>query len=423
MAKSLKSKRSKPEQEGELSSTSSPQEDGIIRVLLVEDNPGDAFLIQGMLGVKRSEDALQYEITHVDKLEEALQTLAQKDFSVVLLDLSLPDSHGLTTLEKVVAQSPIVPIVVFTGLDDETVAMQAVQQGAQDFLVKGQVTPGSLIHAIRYSIERQQNELALKQKTIELERVNKELRKRSLELEAANTELEAFNYTVSHDLRNPLTGIKTGCALLTAYMGNEDPRLQKYLGTIQDYTRHMATLLEGLLQLSNIGRNPIQAQVVNLSSTVQTIARQLLQQEPKRNVKFVIEPQINVEGDTHLLWVALENILGNAWKYTGALDHAQIEFGKTTLNHVSREPLNAAETIAPNQPIYFVRDNGAGFDLNQADRIFLPFQRLTNSEDFSGSGIGLSTVQRIIHCHGGQIWFDAVVNQGATFYWTLAHKQ
>jgi hypothetical protein len=185
----------------------------------------------------------------------------------------------------------------------------------------------------------------------------------------------------------------------------------------------MATLLEGLLQLSNIGRNPIQPQTVNLSSTVQTIARQLLQQEPNRNVKFIIPTHINVQGDTHLLWVALENLLGNAWKYTSALPHAQIEFGKTTLTEVSRQPLNAAETIAPEQPIYFIRDNGAGFDMNQAERIFLPFQRLTSSGEFTGSGIGLSTVQRIIHCHGGQIWFDAAVNQGATFYWTLAHKQ
>jgi signal transduction histidine kinase len=394
-----------------------------IHVLLVEDNPGDAFLIQGMLGVKRNGDAIQYQLTHVVKLEEAIHVLKQVTFNVILLDLSLPDSHGLDTLEKVLAHASTLPIVVFTGLDDETVAMQAVQQGAQDFLVKGQVTPGSLVHAIRYSIERQQNKLALKQKTIELERANKELRKRSLELEAANTELEAFNYTVSHDLRNPLTGIKTGCALLTVYMGNRDPRLQKYLSTIQDYTRHMATLLEGLLQLSNIGRNPIQPQTVNLSSTVQTIARQLLQQEPNRNVKFIIPTHINVQGDTHLLWVALENLLGNAWKYTSALPHAQIEFGKTTLTEVSRQPLNAAETIAPEQPIYFIRDNGAGFDMNQAERIFLPFQRLTSSGEFTGSGIGLSTVQRIIHCHGGQIWFDAAVNQGATFYWTLAHKQ
>ncbi|WP_299414085.1 hybrid sensor histidine kinase/response regulator [Acaryochloris sp. IP29b_bin.148] len=421
MAKSLKSKSTPPDQNDKRLDSSPPDES--IQVLLVEDNPGDAFLIQGMLGVKRSDDAIQYQLTHVDKLEDALSALQKQNFSAILLDLSLPDSHGLETLEKVLSHSPTLPIVVFTGLDDETVAMQAVQQGAQDFLVKGQVTPGSLTHAIRYSIERQQNELALKQKTIELERVNKALRKRSLELEAANTELEAFNYTVSHDLRNPLTGIKTGCALLTAYMGDQDPRLQKYLGTIQDYTRHMATLLEGLLQLSNIGRNPIQPQTVNLSSTVQTIARQLLQQEPERNVKFVIPTHILVEGDTHLLWVALENLLGNAWKYTSALNHAQIEFGKTKLTEVSQHPPNADETIAPDQPIFFIRDNGPGFDMSQAERIFLPFQRLTSAEDFSGSGIGLSTVQRIIHCHGGQIWFDAAVNQGATFYWTLAHKQ
>lgn len=423
MAKSLKSKQSQPQPKGENSTSSAPVEEVNIQVLLVEDNPGDAFLIQGMLGLKRSDDSIQYQLTHVDKLEDALQAIQQETFDVVLLDLSLPDSHGLGTLEKVIAAAATLPIVVFTGLDDEKVAMQAVHQGAQDFLVKGQVTPGSLVHAIRYSIERQQNELALKQKTIELERLNKELRKRSLKLEAANTELEAFNYTVSHDLRNPLTGIKTGCALLTAYMGDQDPRVKVYLNTIQDYTRHMATLLEGLLQLSNIGRNPIQKKVVNLSTTVQTIARQLLQQEPERNVKFVIEPQLSVEGDTHLLWVALENLLGNAWKYTGILEHAQIEFGKTSFSDVNLLPPNAEETIAPNQPIYFVKDNGAGFDMEQAERIFLPFQRMTNSADFSGSGIGLSTVQRIIHCHGGQIWFDATVNQGATFYWTLANKQ
>ena len=422
MTKSLQSKRTQPHQGGEGTASSPSTAAANIHVLLVEDNPGDAFLIQGMLGVKRTTDSIQYQITHVDKLEDALQALQQTTFSVILLDLSLPDSHGLTTLEKVLTQTTASPIVVFTGLDDETVAMQAVQQGAQDFLVKGQVTPGSLTHAIRYSIERQQNELALKQKTIELEEANKALRKRSLELEAANTELEAFNYTVSHDLRNPLTGIKTGCALLTAYMGDQDPRLQKYLSTIQDYTRHMATLLEGLLQLSNIGRNPIQPQTVNLSSTVQTIARQLLQQEPDRNVKFVIPTHINVEGDTHLLWVALENLLGNSWKYTSALDHAQIEFGTTTLTDVSRQPPNAAETIASDQPIYFIQDNGPGFDMSQAELIFMPFHRITSSGEFAGSGIGLSTVQRIIHCHGGQIWFDAAVNRGATFYWTLAHK-
>jgi len=422
MAKSSQPKSTPANDSEENLAATSPTEAANIHVLLVEDNPGDAFLIQGMLGVSRSDDPRQYRLTHVDTLENALEVLQQKDFHVILLDLSLPDSHGLQTLEKVLVHAATLPIVVFTGLDDETVAMKAVQQGAQDFLVKGQVTPGSLVHAIRYSIERQQNELALKQKTIELERVNKALRKRSLELEAANTELEAFNYTVSHDLRNPLTGIKTGCALLTAYMGDQDPKLQKYLGTIQEYTRHMATLLEGLLQLSNIGRNPIQPQTVNLSSTVQTIARQLLQQEPERNVKFLIPTHVHVEGDTHLLWVALENLLGNAWKYTSALDHAQIEFGKTTLTDISRHPPNAAETVAPNQPIYFIRDNGPGFDMSQAERIFLPFQRLSSSESFSGSGIGLSTVQRIIHCHGGQIWFDAVVNQGATFYWTLAQK-
>lgn len=422
MAKPLQSMNRQPHPHGEGSVSSSSTAVANIQVLLVEDNPGDAFLIQGMLGLQNNNDPIQYQLTHVDKLEAALQALQQQDFSVILLDLSLPDSQGLATLEKVLTQTPTSPIVVFTGLDDDSVAMQAVQQGAQDFLVKGQVTPGSLTHAIRYSIERQQNEQALKQKTIELEQANKALRKRSLELEAANTELEAFNYTVSHDLRNPLTGIKTGCALLTAYIGDKDPRLDRYLRTIQDYTRHMATLLEGLLQLSNIGRNPIQSQSVNLSSTVQTIARQLLQQEPERNVKFVIPTHITVEGDTHLLWVALENLLGNSWKYTSALHHAQIEFGTTTLADVSRQPLNAAETIAPDQTIYFVRDNGPGFDMNQAELIFLPFHRISNTGEFSGSGIGLSTVQRIIHCHGGQIWFDAAVNEGATFYWTLAFK-
>ncbi|NJM95259.1 MAG: response regulator, partial [Acaryochloridaceae cyanobacterium CSU_5_19] len=216
----------------------------VIQVLLIEDNPGDAFLIRGMLGIKSTE-GIDYQLTHVDQLAEALTSLQRDNYSVVLLDLSLPDSQGLATLEQVMAQAPTLPIVVFTGLDDETAAIQAVQTGAQDYLVKGQVTPGSLGHAIRYALERQENKLALQQKTAELEGLNKELRKRTLELEAANTDLEAFNYTVSHDLRNPLTGIKTGCALLSAYMGDQDPRLQKYLHTIQDYTRHMATLLEG----------------------------------------------------------------------------------------------------------------------------------------------------------------------------------
>jgi PAS domain S-box-containing protein len=244
----------------------------------------------------------------------------------------------------------------------------------------------------------------------EIRRLNAELEQRVLErtaqLEAANNELGAFSYSVSHDLQAPLRHINGFSKLLLGgYADKLDERGKHYLDRVCSATEHMGQLISDLLSLSWVVRGDMQSQPVNLSALAQTVAEESQKTQPERQVEFVITAGLVVRGDARLLRVALGNLLGNAWKYTSKHPRARIEFGVTQVN---------------GQPAYFVRDDGAGFDMAYAGKLFGAFQRLHRSDEFEGSGIGLATVQRIIHRHGGRIWAEGAVEQGATFYFTLA---
>ena len=393
-----------------------------IRGLLVEDNPGDAFLIKGMLS-SGGNDFLNFQLTVVERLQDAIAVLKDEFFTVILLDLSLPDSLGLQTLYSLQLQDSGVPIIVLTGLEDEAIALQALQHGAQDYLIKKHLNRQLLVNTIRYSIERQQIEADLKHQALALATANQKLQKRTQELEIANNDLEAFNYTVSHDLRNPLAGIKMACSLLTSYVGQQE-KPQIYLSTIQKYTDQINDTLEGLVQLSQISRNEIQSQSVNFSLMTQEVATQLQQTQPDRRVQFTIQPNVKAKGDYRLLRLAFENLIGNAWKYTGNCEVAHIEFGISDpldlpLQNQALEELGHSQN---HHSVYFVRDDGIGFDMQQAEQIFKPFQRLSGAQAFPGDGIGLASVKRIIQRHGGSLWCNAEVNKGATFYWTLGQN-
>jgi signal transduction histidine kinase len=250
-----------------------------------------------------------------------------------------------------------------------------------------------------------QSEERLSQVNAELEQKVKEVSLHRAELEAANKELETFSYSVSHDLRAPLRGI-TGFSRILAeeYAGRLEPEARNLLQRVQEAAQQMAQLIDALLSLSRMMRVELKRQPVNLSALAATIAADLQRSEPQRRVEFAITPNLLVQGDPAMLRAVLENLLGNAWKFTGKLDQARIEFGN--------EPEDSA-------PVFFIRDNGAGFDSQYAQKLFHPFQRLHGADEFPGTGIGLATVQRIIKRHGGRIWAEGDPGRGATFYFTL----
>lgn len=246
----------------------------------------------------------------------------------------------------------------------------------------------------------------------EIRTLNQELEawvaERTRELELANRELEAFSYSVSHDLRAPLRAIDGfSAALLEDYGERIDEEGKSYLRYLQDGSRDMSALIDGLLKLSRSTRGEMNRVSVDLSRLAAGITEDLCRCEPERHVSITITEGIEAEADPRLIKVVLENLLGNAWKYTAQTPESRIEFGAEQQD---------------GKPVYFVRDNGAGFDMAYADKLFLPFQRLHKFEEFSGIGIGLATVQRIIHRHGGQIWARAAVGEGATFYFTLGDE-
>jgi len=244
----------------------------------------------------------------------------------------------------------------------------------------------------------------------EIQRLNQEfdqrVAERTMQLQAVNKELEAFAYSVSHDLRAPLRSIEGfSQVLLDDYSQWLDTQGRDYLNRVCSATRRMGQLIDDLLNFSRVTRCEMLRDSVDLSTLAQAIVAELQQGQPERQAAFVIAPDLVAKGDSHLLRLALENILGNAWKFTRRRNNTQIEFGCTS---------TGGETV------YFVRDNGVGFDMAYADKLFGGFQRLHSPAEYEGTGIGLTTVQRIIERHGGRIWAESAVDQGATFYFTIA---
>jgi len=226
--------------------------------------------------------------------------------------------------------------------------------------------------------------------------------------EAANRELEAFSYSVAHDLRAPLRGIDGfSQSLLEDYSHKLDEDGQRCLHRVRESAQHMAQLIESLLSLARITRGDVRHERVDLSSLARAAAERLRAPQPERNVEFLIAKGLVAIGDARLLVVALENLLGNAWKFTRNQSMATIE---------------VACTEQDRQTVFYVRDNGAGFDMAFASKLFGVFQRLQTSDEFEGTGIGLATVQRIVRRHGGQIWAEGTVGGGATFYFTLNER-
>jgi light-regulated signal transduction histidine kinase (bacteriophytochrome) len=235
--------------------------------------------------------------------------------------------------------------------------------------------------------------------------LNDRLRRAKAATEAANRELEAFSYSVAHDLRAPLRSIDGfSHALLEEYADKLDDEGKQHLRYVREAAQDMADLIDGLLSLSRVARSELRREPVDLADIARALFAQLKRAEPGRNVQTMVAQGLVAEGDPRLLKVVLENLLGNAWKFTRKRTDAKIEVGATH---------------SEGQQIYFVRDNGAGFDMAYGAKLFGVFQRLHGAAEFEGSGIGLATVQRIVHRHGGRVWAEGKVDHGATFCFTL----
>lgn len=352
------------------------------RVLVIDDNADIREYISSLL-------ANEYAVSTAADGLKGLASAQEAPPDIIVSDVMMPGLTGTDLVRKLRAdpRTESIPTILISARAGQEAAIAGLDAGSDDYLVKPFAAP-ELLARVRTHVQ-----LARKR------------REWISELEAANRELDAFTHSVAHDLRAPLRGINGMAELLfESKIEQLDAEGQKYLHFIHEAGTRMSQLIEDLLKLSRTTRGELNRQSLDLSKLVREVIRPLREGNPGRQVDLVIPDGIHAEADHRLLRAALENLLGNAWKFTGKQAAARIEFG------VEGEP---------RAPVFFIRDNGAGFDMTYAGKLFGVFQRLHAASEFEGTGVGLATVQRIIARHGGRIWAKSAVNEGATFFFTL----
>jgi two-component system, sensor histidine kinase and response regulator len=389
-----------------------PSVDDRVNILLVDDQPANLVALEAML------QGLGQNLIKAESGREALRWLLTHEFAVILLDVKMPEMDGFETAELIRQRdkSRHTPILFLTAGDNtQTQAVRGYAVGAVDYLVKP-VVPEFVRSKVAVFVElAKKNELLRRQAKLlaESEQAALELAETRAELvrdlEHKNRELESFSYAVSHDLRAPLRRIDSFSRAMLESQGDRlDEAGQRFLSRVREASQHMSQLIDDVLYLSRVTRADLREQEVNLTSIADLILTRLQESEPERQVDVKVRPGVLVTGDGQLLRIAMENLLENAWKFTAKELESRIEFGMMQ---------------ASGEATYFVRDNGAGFDMTYADRLFGPFQRLHPQGEFPGNGIGLATVQRIIYRHGGRVWAEGLEGQGATFYFTMGRTR
>ena len=359
-----------------------------------------------------------YEMVLARSGEEALQLLAAQPVDCILLDLLMPGIGGQETCRRV-KSTPVmrdIPIVMLTAIDDRDAMIEGLGAGADDYIAKSsdfEVLRARVLAQIRRKQFEDENRLIrehllhAEMDAIEARTAQEIAESRAAlveQLEAKNDELESFSHAVAHDLRAPLRSIDGfGLILLEDYADKLDEDGKQYLGYVRESAQQMTRLIDDLLALSRVARGDFRRAPVDLGAIARSVAARLAQSSPERQVELVVADGLLDHGDDGLLKIVFENLLGNAWKFTSTRSQARIEVGVT--DDESRT--------------YFVRDNGAGFDMAYASKLFGMFQRLHSATEFEGTGIGLATVQRVVRRHGGRIWAEGEIGRGATFYFTL----
>jgi hypothetical protein len=362
------------------------------KILIVDDDPASIRMLNELLQER-------YEVFGSTGGRQVLELVGQLLPDLILLDVIMPEMDGYEICQRLKEYSATrdIPLIFLTSCTETDKIVRGFCLGAVDYITKPfQVAEVLARVETHVQLRAARQEIALK---------NAELETRAQELEHANEELEAFNYSVAHDLRTPLVTIGLFCnLLLKKHSAALDETGREYLQILLKETTRMDSLVSALLTFSRCSRQEIRKREIDLSRIVNAVRAELLLREPRRQVSFSIAEGVHCYGDPFLMQVVLENLIGNAWKYSSKKESARIEFGVSTTD---------GETT------YFVRDNGAGFEMDKAELLFGAFQRLHDSNDFEGFGIGLTTVQRIIHRHGGRIWAEGEVGKGATFYFSL----
>lgn len=338
-----------------------------------------------------------YETVGFGSANAALGAIAEGKFDLILSDLMMPEMDGIGFLRAAQRQDPELVGIIMTGHGTIDTAVEAMKVGALDYILK----PFKL-SVILPVLSRALAMRRLRAENAELARC---VRRRTQELEAANRELEAFSYSVSHDLRAPLRAVDGYSRLLQDQFGPQLPaEAQRLVQTVRDSGQRMAGLIEALLRLSRLGRQPLERRPVELAALVRDGVEELRREQGDRAVDVRVGPLPDCVGDPTLLRQVVINLLSNAFKYTRRTPEPVVEVGTRT---------EAGEAA------YFVRDNGAGFDMSQAHRLGVVFQRLHGEHEFEGTGVGLALVQRIVQRHGGRLWAQGAVGRGATFFFTL----
>jgi len=381
-----------------------------LSILIVEDDAAARQSLVNLASLRYPDVAIHC----ADNGLSGLESFARHSPHIVVTDITMPVMDGISMAGQIKSLHPEVAVIALTAYSDTSFLMKSIEIGIDHYLLKPVDSDklfaiiDKMIAGITEVWRRKHIENALRVSESELKAANEllELRvnERTADLQAAIQEQESFSYSVSHDLRAPLRHINSFSAILMEEFGEALPKQARgYLERIRGASCRMGALIDHLLELSRVGRTEIHLGPVNLSGLAATILAGLQETDPWRSVETGIEENIIVLGDESLLRQLLENLLGNAWKYTSKRSVARIEFGSTKI---------------AGEPVLLVRDNGAGFEMKYQENLFVAFQRL-HSGEFEGDGIGLTTAQRIIHRHGGDIWGEGEVDKGATFYFTL----
>ena len=399
-----------------------PPDEERVSILLVDDQPANLGALEATLESTGCRSVL------AKSADEALLALLKEDFAAIVLDIRMPGMSGfeLASMIKRRQRTRQVPILFLTAhmLEQEDV-LQGYAAGAVDYLTKP-INPEILRSKIAVFVDLHRSRRSLARLNVSLQgalrdaerhkeetrRLNAELQERqhrlerlALQLASSNKELESFSYSVSHDLRTPLRAIDGfSHALLEEYGTSLPPEGRRLLSSVRENTQRMGRLIDDLLAFSRLGGKALDVAPVDLASLARTVVNEARQVDAERQVEVTIAELPPVAGDGSLLRQVLTNLIGNAFKFTRNRSDPRIEVGSRS---------DGGEIV------YYVRDNGAGFDMRYASKLFGVFQRLHRRDEFEGSGVGLALVQRIVHRHGGRIWGEGQVNEGATFYFTL----
>lgn len=364
----------------------------ILNILLVEDNFPDYFMLKKQFEKLQN---ISINLTHVTTCRDAITCLQKTLFDVILLDLSLPDSHNLDTVKTIYHHSQDIPILVLTGLDDEITAIASVREGAQDYLVKGEINLDNLQRSIRYAIERKQR---LKEITI----LNQKLL-------ISNQELENYAHIVSHDLKQPLQTILASSQLILHLEKNLEEKSSQLLNFILNSSNQMNKLIDSLLSYAQINKKNVEKEIIDCEIILEQVIKYLDKQI--QDSQAIIDIEINEQNKPVTIFYnaiqlsqIFQNLITNAIKY--------IPDDRTPKIKISIEKKEGIW-------LFMVKDNGIGIKAENQTRIFQMLERVNIEKKYSGTGIGLAICQKIIEINGGKIWIKSDENQGSTFFFTI----